>query len=1347
MLVLPAARSEAGLNPEKAITQYTHDGWQTEQGLPQNTVPAAVQTRDGYIWLGTELGLVRFDGVHFTVFDEGNTPEIKSNIVVALVEDHQRRLWIGTQGGGLTCLQDGKFTTYTTANGLSNDSVLSLYEDRQGNLWIGTDGGGLDRFQDGRFTVYTTKTGLVNDAVFSIAEDAQGTLWIGTHAGLDRLKDGVFTTYTTKDGLKNGYVKSVHEDRQGRLWVATVGGGLSQLNGNRFTTYTTKDGLSSDEVWTLHEDSQGSLWIGTSGGLDRFKDGRFEAYTSKQGLSDDEVWSILDDREGNLWVGTSSGGLNRLQDGEFTTFSSQEGLSKDFVLPVYEGQDGSLWVGTAGAGLNRIKDGKITTYTSKNGLSNDFVFSIAGDRDGNLWIGTRKGLDRFKDGKFTAYTMAQGLPNNIVIVTYVDPKGNLWIGGRGGLSRFQNGKFITYTCKDGLSNEFVISIEADRDGSLWIGTGGGGLNRLQDGKFTAYTRKQGLSSDVVMTTYEDAEGSLWIGTQNGGLNRFKDGKFTAYRMRQGLFDDAIFRILEDERGNLWMSSNRGVFHVSKQELNDFAAGKIARINSVGYGTSDGMKSKECNGGYQPAGWKTRDGRLCFPTMKGVSIIDPKLRMDNVRLPVLVEKVGLGGRLVDPSAVVPLPPETSRLDFYYTALGFRAPQKIRFKYKLEGFDKDWMEVGPRRVAYYTNLPPGHYRFRLMAAEGDDKWTEADAPCALYLAPRFYQTAWFYGLCAVLGLSVLVGIRLMDEQKHAENVAALHLRVIEALSRAIEAKDAATRDHVQRVRKMALAVAKQLGLGKGQMEALHAAALLHDVGKLAVPEHILTKPGKLTIEEFERMKVHPIVGAEILEGVQFPYEVVPIVRAHHERWDGSGYPDGLKAEQIPIGARILAVVDCLDALTSDRQYRPALSFQEAMAMILADAGKAFDWRVVNVAITIYQEICKTVQAQAELTDQGLSSKSALDRGGVPAAGFQKTTTEISTGESGDFLQAIASAHEEGQMLFEMSQALGNSLSLNETLSVLAGRLKRLIPHDSMAVFICKDDYVVPEYVLGENSAEFASLRIRMGEGLFGWVAANRKPIVNGNPLVEPGFMNGVDGSSLLLSALAVPLEGVNGTVGVLGLYRRQRDAFTGDNLRILQAISAKLGLSIENALKYQIAESHATVDYMTGLPNARSLFLHLDDELTRCRRLHTPLAVVVCDLDGFKHVNDRFGHLAGNKVLHSVASGLKQTCRQYDYVARLGGDEFVVIMPGFDTAAIKEKTQLFQGIAMEAGIQVCKEPVLSMSSGVAVYPNDGLDAEQLLAEADRRMYAEKQSHHALVTPGLRPLEVNMRPAAIN
>jgi len=776
-ILLLATQSAGSLDPSKAITQYTHEVWKTEQGLPQNTVSAMLQTRAGYIWVGTELGLVRFDGVRFTVFDESNTPELKSNTILALAEDHEGRLWIGTQGGGLTCLKDGEFRTYTMKDGLSNASVLVLYEDRENNLWIGTDGGGLDLFKDGHIAAYTTKDGLADDAVFSITEDRQGSLWVGTRAGLNRYKNGKFTTYSTQHGLKNGYVRSVLEDRQGRIWVGTNGGGLSLFDGRRFTTFTTQEGLSSNEVLSLYQDKRGSLWVGTEGGLDRVKNSGFDAYTSKQGLSADDVYSIFEDREGSLWVGTGSGGMNRFKDGRVTTVSSQEGLSSDVVLPVYESHDGSLWVGTAQGGLNRIKDGKITTYTSRDGLSGDFVFSIAEAPDGSLWIGTRQGLNHFSNGKFTVYTTRDGLPNNIVLVTYVDRKGGLWVGGRGGLSGFQGGKFISYASKDGLSNSFVVSIEEDRSGALWIGTGGGGLDRLKDGKFTVYSTQQGLSSDVVLTTYEDRQGCLWIGTNGGGLNRFKDGKFTAYTMKQGLFDDAVSRILEDDEGNLWMSCDRGIFRVSKQQLNDFADGKLDRISSLALGTSDGMKSKECNGGYQPAGWKTRDGRLCFPTMKGVAIFDPRTRTNALPLPVVIEELRVRGRLFDPAVVTRVPPGPGQLDFQYTALGFLSPEAIRFQYKLEGFDQDWVDAGTRRVAYYTNLNPGRYRFRVRASGEGESWNEAGLPSEIILAPHFYQTLWFYGLCDFLFVSLLAGIHRLRIRALALREKQLSLRVEE------------------------------------------------------------------------------------------------------------------------------------------------------------------------------------------------------------------------------------------------------------------------------------------------------------------------------------------------------------------------------------------------------------------------------------------------------------------------------------------------------------------------------------------------------------------------------------------
>ncbi len=573
------------------------------------------------------------------------------------------------------------------------------------------------------------------------------------------------------------------------------------------------------------------------------------------------------------------------------------------------------------------------------------------------------------------------------------------------------------------------------------------------------------------------------------------------------------------------------------------------------------------------------------------------------------------------------------------------------------------------------------------------------------------------------------KLEDEKRHVEEMANLHLRTIEALALAIEAKDHTTHEHLQRVRVYALEVAKELGVVGPELEALHAAALLHDIGKLAVPEHIISKPGRLTPEEFEKMKIHTLVGAEILERVRFPYPVVPIVRAHHEKWDGSGYPLGLKGAEIPIGARILSAVDYLDALASDRQYRRALPMREVIQKLAAESGKSFDPKVVDILQRRYQQLEHLALAKsAEDPNAPLSTAIKIERGLEPAAGFENAIAQDYVGRETTFLSSIAAARQEAQALFELSQDLGASLSLGETLSVFSVKLKPMVPYDAIAIYIKREAELIPEYVNGDNYRLFSSLRIPVGQGLSGWVAHNRKPIINGNPSVEPGYLNDPSKFSTLRSALAVPLEGVAGVIGVLALYRGERDAFTTDHLRILLAVSGKMALSIENALKYQQAESSATTDYLTGLPNARSLFLQLDRELARCKRDDSSLTVMVSDMDGFKQINDRFGHLEGNRVLRLFAQALKDSCREYDYVARMGGDEFVVIAPGLAADAAGKKAEQLRALARHAGSEVCGEEILSLSVGRAVYPADGKDAEQLLAEADRRMYLEKQKQLA-------------------
>jgi putative nucleotidyltransferase with HDIG domain len=411
------------------------------------------------------------------------------------------------------------------------------------------------------------------------------------------------------------------------------------------------------------------------------------------------------------------------------------------------------------------------------------------------------------------------------------------------------------------------------------------------------------------------------------------------------------------------------------------------------------------------------------------------------------------------------------------------------------------------------------------------------------------------------------KLDAEKQHAEKVSSLHLRTIEALALAIEAKDQTTGEHLQRVRVYAMELARELGLTEDETEALRAASVLHDIGKLAVPEHIISKPGKLTPEEFEKMKIHPIVGAEILEQVDFPYPVVPIVRAHHEKWDGSGYPNGLKGEEIPIGARILAAVDCLDALASDRQYRRALPLDDAMAKVASEAGISFDPRVVGILQQRYVELEKLAKEQPLQAPPKLSTDIKVERGLAPDAGFAEPETPAARDlePAKDSLNVMAAARREAEALTEFSLKLGSALSLEDTFSLLSVRVKHLVPHDSMAVYVLRNKVLIPEFVSGENFRLFSTLRIPIGEGLSGWVAQNAKPILNGNPSVEPGYLNDASRFSTLRSALAVPLEGSQSVVAVLALYRVGADAFSRDELNVLLALAAKLGLAVESCLR--------------------------------------------------------------------------------------------------------------------------------------------------------------------------------------
>jgi len=758
----------------KKITHYIHNYWKIEQGLPQVTVHSVIQSDSGYLWLGTQEGLVCFDGVKFKTYNRNIVEKLKSNWIWTLYEDSRKHLWIGTDGGGITRMSNGCFETITTKQGLSADIVKAIYEDRAQNLWIGTPSGlnclNLNRKKD--IPINTLK-GLSCDKIECILEDDQRNLWIGTNGGgLNCRINGKkkISIFTKKEGLSNNIVKCLKQDLDGSLWIGTDGGGLNHLKNGVFTIYTKKQGLSGNRIRSLSFDKNRNLWIGTYGaGVNRWSNGTFESFTSVDGLTDDFILSLYSDKEGSMWIGTGAGGLNRVYKGKFTTLTTKDGLSDNVISSIYEDKNENLWIGTYGAGINIFKNSTLLSISKEDGLAHNLVRCLSEGQDGSMWIGTDNGLNHLKHNKFTHFTERNGLLNRRIWSVLEDSRGCLWVGTENGLNYRKEREFLVFSNRPGLVKERIIVLHEDKKGNLWVGTNGSGLFRIKNNKIFNFTIKKGLSSNMVWAIYEDKDGRLWLGTRGGGLNLLEDGKLTSFTRKDGLFDDVVYQVLEDDNNNLWMTCNKGIFRIEKSELLDFTQKKNVTLQCVSYDTTDGMKSRECNGGTQPPGCKTEEGELWFPTILGAVKIDPDhLRINRIPPPVVIEKMVADDlKFLFPSCrnknTIILPAGTDRIELTYTGLSFLAPKKVRFKYKLEGFDKEWLWVGNRRFAYYTKLSPGDYIFRVIACNNDGIWNSNGASLTFTLKPFFYQTLWFYLLCGFfLLLLSFTGYRLQAKR---------------------------------------------------------------------------------------------------------------------------------------------------------------------------------------------------------------------------------------------------------------------------------------------------------------------------------------------------------------------------------------------------------------------------------------------------------------------------------------------------------------------------------------------------------------------------------------------------------
>jgi diguanylate cyclase (GGDEF)-like protein len=740
-----------------AVTQYRIDAWQSEHGLPLNTVQAMYQSRDGYLWVGTGGGLARFDGIRFATFEASSVPELASRPIFGFLEDKDGYLWIG-HSRGATRYRDGRFERMFGNELMEGRRAWAFAQGPDGAIWAATENG-LLRWEKGTIRLFGEADGLPTRRLRTLDFDKDGTLWIGTTgAGLVSFASGKFTAFHAGNGFPHLEVRHVLADPAGGIWAATAGAGLVHFHEGKAKTFGIADGLPTDQLTYLARDKAGALWIGTWGaGVTLMRGGRFSTISASSGLAGDQIWSVHVDREGSVWVGTWHGGLNRLSNRAFVVFGVPEGLSGDNVRSVIHGRDGAAWVATAGGGVSRVDGGKVTAIVSrKQGLPTDETSTLYEDHDGSIWIGTYTGgAARMKDGGIERFGRAQGLPSVDVRVLYRDRAGTLWAGTVAGLARFDGRRFIPVR-EPGAPPEGVTSILEDRAGSLWIGTSGEGLVRYRDGAFTLMTRKDGLASNWIVALYEDRAGSLWIGTNGEGISRLRDGKLSHIRAADGLWDGLAQVIIEDAAGYLWMTCNRGFFRVARDELDAFAEGRIKAVTSTGFGPGDSLRASTFAGGIQAAGAIDANGRLWLPSLKGLVIVDPKrLPGTGEPPPVFIEDVAVNGKSLPTHAALVLPPGPGPVTIRYAAGTLLGAERARFRYQMDGITDTWVEAGKSREAMFPALAHGEYEFRVAASIDGTRWREA-AGLPVTVQPRFYQTHWFMAAAILGALAAAAGL---------------------------------------------------------------------------------------------------------------------------------------------------------------------------------------------------------------------------------------------------------------------------------------------------------------------------------------------------------------------------------------------------------------------------------------------------------------------------------------------------------------------------------------------------------------------------------------------------------------
>ncbi len=746
------------LDPSKMPTQYAHRIWGQEEGLFQPTIYSILQTRDGFLWLGTQDTLIRFDGMHFREFEHKGVAALHGSLVRSLLEDRSGNLWVGSIGNGITRIAPGgDVMRFGKAQGLPSPNVFCLASDSANQIWACTEKG-LVRFGKSGTKIFTTADGLPSNEVHSTCEATDGTRWVaGLDFGLARStsKGSRFKQYVGP-GIEPGTdVFALECAKDGSIW-AGGSDGVTHIQDGKARTFTVRDGLPDNAVSSLEEAPDGSVWIGTDDGISRYANGEINVYRIRDGLSHSLVLSLYLDREGSLWAGTKDG-LDQFTDPKVTPYTTNQGMSSNEAAAVIEDHSNRLWIGTLDSGLNVFDGHRFKSVTKGDGLADNRVLSLAVDRDGDLWAGTSNGLSRLRAGKVVStYTQQNGLSGREVRALLVDDEGILWAGTNAGLDRFDGRKFTRTAQSVPDSTSGVVALMAGRTVRLMASLDTNRLLRLRNGKFESHM-PVGVARPVDCYFFDHLHNSIWMGSLGSGLLRWRNGQLAHVHVKDGLYDNRIYSILQDADHNFWMASSKGIFRVTDKELEDFVDGKTHSVTSIPFST--GQLRFECRAGVQPAAVQTHDGRLWFPTTTGLVVVDPNhLNSNQVAPPVRITALVVNGKRHDPTQGIKIGNFERNLEVHYAGLSFISPEKVTFRYKLEGYDKDWTDAGERREAFFTNLPPGAYDFKVMARNADGIWSKQATGINFSIKPRFYERRWFFPFVALLiGLAIVAGYR--------------------------------------------------------------------------------------------------------------------------------------------------------------------------------------------------------------------------------------------------------------------------------------------------------------------------------------------------------------------------------------------------------------------------------------------------------------------------------------------------------------------------------------------------------------------------------------------------------------